>query len=298
MNPSRWAGEDEGGSAGASDPVAALELGARRAFAERARVQPGDRQRIASMSAAVLAAAPMVAASGTATLGLGTAKLSLRVLAFAALGAATLGVIAGVAAPSASVDDALQLETPELAGVSRAVDVPVDAAISPVSGEPRESVAQTEAESVAENPAAVAPAAIEPRVAGPAKHPPVQASPQRSAGELLAAANRARRSGERRRARQLYRQLIAAHRGSREAGVARVSLGKLSRPEQARRQFEAYLREYPRGVLAEEASLGRARALGELGSPQEAAAWREFIDDFPASPHAAAARARLADLAR
>ncbi|MEM9193741.1 MAG: zf-HC2 domain-containing protein [Myxococcota bacterium] len=123
-----------------------------------------------------------------------------------------------------------------------------------------------------------------------------------SADTLLERATVARRSGQARRAAQLYRTLQQHHPASSEAGVSRVSLGRLyldrlSNPRGALGQFDAYLRSHRRGALAEEARVGRAMALQRLGGgPHEAAAWRQLLEFHPASVHGARARTRLAEL--
>jgi hypothetical protein len=127
----------------------------------------------------------------------------------------------------------------------------------------------------------------------------VAATAVESAGVLFAGLARARREGDATQARRLYQRLVVGHRGSREELTARVLVGQLalSRPSGAAEAldlFDAYLRSDPAGVLAEEARLGRALALGRLGRvADERAAWEELLRQHPQTVHEARARARL-----
>lgn len=120
-----------------------------------------------------------------------------------------------------------------------------------------------------------------------------------SAEELLARANEARRRGELRGAARLYRVLQRTYPSSREAAVSRVTLGRLlldglGEASAALPEFDRYLAAHPGGVLAEEARVGRALALGRLGrEAEERAAWRDLLAHHPDSLHADRARSRL-----
>jgi tetratricopeptide (TPR) repeat protein len=120
-----------------------------------------------------------------------------------------------------------------------------------------------------------------------------------TAAELLLAANRARRGGEREQARDLYRELGRRFSGTREHLISRVALGDLElesfkRPKQALVEYGAYLKAKPKGNLAEEALYGKARALDALGRKMDGAqAWTKLLDRFPDSLHAPAAKRRL-----
>jgi TolA-binding protein len=129
--------------------------------------------------------------------------------------------------------------------------------------------------------------------------PPSSAKPSSSPDDLFSRANAARRARDYDDAIRLYQRLQKEHRGSREAQVSRVALGRLllderDRPKQALRLFDAYLKQAPTGSLAEEATAGRALALGKLGKNQaEREAWEQLLHQFPGSAYAKRARARL-----
>lgn len=87
---------------------------------------------------------------------------------------------------------------------------------------------------------------------------------------LVSLALERRRSGGYSMAAETYRQLIREYPGSEDARNALVSLGQLElvelgRPKAALDNFRSYLKESPRGFLAEEARLGVVRALNKLG---------------------------------
>ncbi len=139
--------------------------------------------------------------------------------------------------------------------------------------------------------------------AGPTLTRPASKRPaapaEQTAAELLRAANRVRRAGKLDRADAQFRELARRYPGSREEVLARVTHGRLllermHDPAAALERFDAYLADRPRGVLAEEALAGRARALEALGRhPKAREAWRRLLERFPDSAHAATARARL-----
>jgi len=121
-----------------------------------------------------------------------------------------------------------------------------------------------------------------------------------SAGELFARANQARHQGDAREAAALYRSLERAFPKSAEAGVARVTFGRLlldrlGEPRAALAEFDAYLS--AGGPLREEALVGRALALGRLGrSQEERASWSTLLRTFPQSTYAARAKQRISEL--
>jgi hypothetical protein len=131
---------------------------------------------------------------------------------------------------------------------------------------------------------------------------PARSRELRSAGELFAAANEARRERTTREAVRLYRELERQHPSSAEAKVARVALGRLlldraGDPRGALRQFEAYLADREQKSLREEAMVGRALALSRLGRGfAERAAWQALLREYPASANAERARARVDEL--
>jgi TolA-binding protein len=135
----------------------------------------------------------------------------------------------------------------------------------------------------------------------PARPTPREAS-VRSAAEIFAAANEARRERTTREAVRLYRELERQHPRSEETKVARIALGRLlldraGDPRGALKQFEAYLEDREQHSLREEAMVGRALALGRLGrAREERAAWQALLQAFPASANAERARARVDEL--
>lgn len=122
------------------------------------------------------------------------------------------------------------------------------------------------------------------------------------AATLLSQAAAAESAGRTATASRLYLELGRLFPGTREEVAARalhaqLSLDRLGNPAQALALFERYLAAQPTGTLAEEARLGRARALERLGrTTDERAAWVELLRAHPRSVHAAAARTRLAAL--
>ncbi|MEM9067894.1 MAG: tetratricopeptide repeat protein [Myxococcota bacterium] len=159
-----------------------------------------------------------------------------------------------------------------------------------------------EAAPVAETPVAETPVEQEPEpieAVDPEPAPSVEPSPEPrpSASALFERANAARRAGERAQAIRLYRQVIRIEPRGERGLTSRVNLGRLlfrGQPRAALRQFQAYLRARPSGALAEEALVGKARALGRLGrGAEELEVWRELLRRFPNSVHTARARQRL-----
>lgn len=130
---------------------------------------------------------------------------------------------------------------------------------------------------------------------------PAPPPPPASAARLFADVVHARRAGWLSEAHQAYGQLTSRFAGSREERTASVLLGQLTlergQPADALARFEAYLGTDPTGALAEEARLGRALALEQLGRRDDARrAWQEFLHRHPRSLHAERARARLESL--
>lgn len=119
-------------------------------------------------------------------------------------------------------------------------------------------------------------------------------------GELFAKANLLRRQGGDDEAVRLYQRLVTEYPRSRETAPARLALGKLLRekePARALLQFRALAEQ--RGPLRPEALWGIAeasRSLGQVGA--ESRALEDLVREFPNSPYADAARARIADGAR
>lgn len=124
------------------------------------------------------------------------------------------------------------------------------------------------------------------------------------ASDLFRDANAARRAGDVREAVTLYRKLQQAHPASAESQASRVSLGRLLLDKEgdaagALAQFDAYLAsEATDGALSEEARVGRALALQNLGRKDaERRAWEDLVARHPQSLSVTRAKARLAELA-
>jgi len=138
-----------------------------------------------------------------------------------------------------------------------------------------------------------------PRAPEAAPSPVVAGEPPAS---LYRRANEARRARAHDEAASLYRSLLAAHPDAPESQQARVTLGRLlldrgGDAREAESLFAAYLRREPRGIEAETAMAGRARALQRAGRARdERAAWSTLLAAFPESVHADEARRRVAEL--
>ena len=141
-------------------------------------------------------------------------------------------------------------------------------------------------------------AAPSPAVRAPARAPRTAAQGPEA---LLRDANEARRARRTDEAARGYRALQARFPASREAVLSHLSLGNLLLSQGAAAEglvhFDAYL--HSDGELAEEALLGKARALAALGRPgDERAVWRTLQERFPRSEYAWRARQRLRELDR
>ena len=105
----------------------------------------------------------------------------------------------------------------------------------------------------------------------------VRASPRAStAAELFASANEARRRGDDARTESTFRELQNLYPSSPEAATSRVVLGLFllehaHDPKAAKTQFDAFLARSASGPLHEEALVGRARALEQLGRSERGA---------------------------
>jgi ferric-dicitrate binding protein FerR (iron transport regulator) len=125
---------------------------------------------------------------------------------------------------------------------------------------------------------------------------------QMSVPDLLDAARILKEHRDYKGAAEAYDEVIAKFPQSPEARVAMVHLGfvcldRLGRNDRALELFERYLRGSGDGILGEEASWGRIKALGSLRRPaSEAAALREFVSKYRSSPYLGEARARLVEL--
>jgi predicted TPR repeat methyltransferase len=102
-------------------------------------------------------------------------------------------------------------------------------------------------------------------------------------------------------AARTYRELIRLHPRSSAARTVLVSLGQVElakRPAAALRSFDRYL-EGGKGVLREEASYGRIRALRRLGRREaERAGIERHLIDHPNGMYVAQLRSRLTELVK
>jgi tetratricopeptide (TPR) repeat protein len=133
----------------------------------------------------------------------------------------------------------------------------------------------------------------------PSSSAPVHAFQADSAGDIFRRAGQLRRAGKYEQALVVYRDLQAIFPATEEAHVAFVAVGRLlldqGRGAEAITSFNRYLAKG--GSLAEDALVGRAWALHQLGrSHEEAAAWHALLEQFPRSAHAPEARAQIATL--
>lgn len=165
------------------------------------------------------------------------------------------------------------------------------------------------------------PAPLEPSSAGPAisasepdaapprhpAHPWSSAAPAPSAGPprssvaiLFSEANAARRAGREQDAVALYQRLLFTDPLAREAPPARLALAKLLRgqsPAAALTHFETLARATtPLRAEALWGIAGCAQALGQTSKEKQALS--DLIREFPTSPYASTARARLGDASR
>ncbi len=134
---------------------------------------------------------------------------------------------------------------------------------------------------------------------GARRKPIVHAKP--GPAELFAEANRARRAGDPERAVSLYKKLQQGYPESSEAKVSYTIMGQLlmheRQPEAALKQFDDYLGNDGTGALSEEALIGRARALRQMGKQgEERATLQQLLKAFPHSIHVPYARQRLTEL--
>lgn len=179
---------------------------------------------------------------------------------------------------------------------TRAATVETEPVVVRPTGTVRAALPAPATSSVAEE------SALEPPV-DEAREAPKRVAPRPSgedAASLFRAANSARRDGAFDRAKRLYTELVTRFPTSEEAGLARVSLGKLAlntgNAKEAEREFDRYLKD-GHGQLAEEALVSRAESLKRLGrADAERRTWQRLLAEHPNSVYAAEARQRLSVL--
>lgn len=281
------------------EPTDKLERQVAAAFAEVLRPQPGDEAKLAGMIGAALKPPP----GGGPAPSTGGVAGKLWPALMGGLGGAAVAVVllSGRGEPTPSAVAAVAPSTPVAAA-------PV-VAPPPEEEEPLEPIAAPEVpgpltlpvdpgEHGIEMPTAQRPK----RRASVAVTPPIDVpEPPEDPDALLRAANQARRARSFAEADRLYSDLQARFPDSRAARTSRVPHGRvlldtLGRPADALNCFSAYLAGDPRGTLAEEALVGRAQALEQMGRDAQARdAWRSLFERFPESVHAPAAQSRLAE---
>ncbi|MEM9189333.1 MAG: tetratricopeptide repeat protein [Myxococcota bacterium] len=137
-----------------------------------------------------------------------------------------------------------------------------------------------------------------PEVPEPAPEPEAPTLPAYDGADTFRRANTASRAGRHDEAARLYREVVRREPSSARGLTARVSLGRVllstRNARGALRQFDAYLAARPGGALAEEALVGRARALSRLGRrSEERETWRQLLERYPNSLHRSRAEQRL-----
>jgi transmembrane sensor len=124
---------------------------------------------------------------------------------------------------------------------------------------------------------------------------PVAARKQ-TAADLLAAADKARISGQAERAAGLLRKLLREHRSDKRAPLAAFTLGRmllmeLARPLEAAAVFAEVRRLSPGGPFAEDALAREVEAFSKAGVPAQAhARAQEYLRLYPEGRRAAKVR--------
>lgn len=281
---------------------------------ERLRPSPDRRSVSHRMRAMLLVAAVLLVASASAAAGWkGIRAIQARVTALttietqpspqpaaAAVRHGTQPATVDCPATPAQADSALvPVMLPQAALSTASAPPPSVLSLAPsssavaVSAPTRQAGTSTAlpADALSMNPAP-APSAVS--SVDPTAHAPVS-----DAAALFARANRARWTGNRERAVELYRALVERYPASVEAHESQAVLGQVllvaDEASAALRCFDDYLR--TGGPLQEDVMADRARALTRLGrAHDEAEAWTSLLRAYPGSVHAERARSRLREL--
>lgn len=207
--------------------------------------------------------------------------------------ALVVAAVVGAAAAVITTRYFAPAQAPQVAPPSPAVPAPAPSVQSPEIQVPDEIEMPSEA---IESPT--------PRVKKPPPAPPREKvlPPDAPAEDVLALANQRRKERAWRDADELYRRVVKQHPRSDAAIVAEVAsatlhLEHLGDPAGALAGYRRALKARPSGGLAEEARWGIAEAYRAQRMPaDEARALRTFLDSFPGSALAPAARKRLAEI--
>jgi TolA-binding protein len=212
----------------------------------------------------------------------------------AALVIASTGAVAAVTRPGQFVVALLRVSEPAPAPASPSsrAAAPAPVARAPLQAQPTEPAVASAAV-----PVSSAPVRSPRSIGSQPLAPPAASALEGSAGTLFASANQARRRGDLAQASALYRELQKTFPSSQEAELSQITLSMLlldrGDAAGALAGFDRYLARSRRPLEAE-ALVGRARALGALGSrAAEAGAWREVQRKYPGSVYARQAGDRL-----
>jgi hypothetical protein len=247
----------------------------------QSRVRSGDDLLLARINARVLSPARISQRAPARRRGLRIALMAAAVVLVAGLAGAWLGAVRqrrALPPPSSAVapPPSMKPSPPRVRFMPAIPAPPAEPSVSPV---------------IAPAPPPASSGASTGRAGGAAS----KAALLGSASELFARANLRRRQGRAREAAQLYELLLELFPSSREVGPTRLALGKyLQRAEPARALALYRAAAGGGGALRAEALWGIseiATSLGERSVSEQALA--ELLREFPDSPYAEVARARM-----